>query len=266
MTPWREESNPFGTRFKPHLVVPISPALEVGVPVRSLGWWCAGAVAVAVAALSVTRAVHAEGPSADASLARLRSGNARSVHAGAPAGDGQPVRPVPPVAVVLSCAESLLPAEQVFGAEPGELFVVRSLGHVVDHAALASVEYAVERLHVPLVVVLGHEMCGALRLPGDAVPGHASGPHFDFLMKALRPAVGRASSSPEAQRLRTAVLENVEESINGLLQQSTILRHLAEDRRVRLVGAFHETSSGRVFFSELVDIPRLDGAVAAGRH
>ncbi len=236
------------------------------MPVRGLGWWCAGAVAAVVAAVPAALAVHAEGSSADASLARLRSGNARTVHAaGASAGDGQPVRAVQPLAVVLSCAESLLPAEQVFGAAPGELFVVRSLGHVADHAALASVEYAVERLHVPLVVVLGHEMCGALRLPGDAVPGSSSGPHFDFLMKALRPAVGRASSSPEAQRLRTAILENVEESINGLLQQSAVLRHLAQDRRVRLVGAFHETSSGRVFFSELVDVPRLEGA-AAGRH
>jgi uncharacterized tellurite resistance protein B-like protein len=61
------------------------------------------------------------------------------------------------------------------------------------------------------------------------------------------------------------VLENVEESINALLQQSALLRQLAQDRRVRLVGGFHESASGRVFFSELVDVPRLEVAAAA-RH
>lgn len=234
------------------------------MPVRSLSGWC-GAVGLAVA-LAAGWPVRAEVPAADTSLARLRAGNARVVHDGGAAVRGaQPIRPVQPAAVVLSCAESLLPAEQIFGAAPGELFVVRSLGHVADHAALASVEYAVERLHVPLVVVLGHEMCSAMTLPGDARPGQSSGPHFDFLLKALRPAVGRAGRAPESERLRTAVLEHVEESINALLQQSAIVRHLAQDHRVRLAGAFHESSSGRVFFSELVDLPRPEGAVA-GRH
>ncbi|MGE0392479.1 MAG: carbonic anhydrase [Vicinamibacterales bacterium] len=231
--------------------------------VRSLRWWY-GAAGIAVV-LAAGLPVGAESPAAGESLARLRAGNARAVLAAGTAVHAQPIRPVQPVAVVLSCAESLLPAEHIFGAAPGELFVVRSLGHVVDHAALASVEYAVERLHVPLVVVLGHELCEAMKVPGDALPGQSPGPHGDFLLKALRPAVGRAGSAPEAQRLRTAVLEHVEESINTLLQQSTRLRHLAQDRRVRLVGGFHESATGRVFFSELVDVPRLDGAVAA-RH
>lgn len=213
-----------------------------------------------------TPSVRAEGPSPDASLSRLKSGNARVTHTAAKSGVDAPLPRAPqPVAVVLSCAESLMPAEQVFGTAPGELFVVRSLGHVVDHATLASVEYAVERLHVPLVVVLGHEMCGAVRAATDALPGQSSGPHFDFLMKALKPAVNRASGAPESQRMRTAVLENVEESINTLLQESAIVRHFAQDHRVRLVGAFHESSSGRVFFSELVDVPHLDSAVAERR-
>jgi carbonic anhydrase len=215
-------------------------------------------------ALAVGLPIRAEVATADTSLARLRTGNARALHAaGAAPLEHPPIRPVQPVAVVLSCAESLLPAEQIFGAAPGELFVVRSLGHVTDHASLASVEYAVERLHVPLVVVLGHEMCAAMNIPDDAA--RAPGPHLDFLAKALRPAVGRAVSAPEAQRLRTAVLENVDESINALLQQSALLRQLAQDRRERLVGGFHESASGRVFFSELVDVPRLEVAAAA-RH
>jgi len=251
--------------FKHHSVLPICPLLEVVVSVRGL-MWCAGGMAVLLVMLTATLSVRAEGSSADSSLARLRSGNARAMHkTGASAGDNQPVRAVQPLAVVLSCADSLFPAEQIFGAAPGELFVVRSLGHVTDHAALASVEYAVERLHVPLVIVLGHEMCGALRMTGEALPGQSSGPHFDYLLKALRPAVSRASGAPEAQRIRTAVLENVEESINVLLQQSSMVRHLAQERRVRLAGAFHEASSGRVFFTELVEVPRIDAAIA-GRH
>lgn len=225
--------------------------------VRALGWWCAGAVVVVAATLSL----RAEGASADTSLSRLRSGNAKAAQGVAARGETR----VQPAAVVLSCADSLMPAEQIFGTAPGELFVVRTLGGVVDHAALASIEYALERLHVPLVVVLGHEMCSAVRIPGDTLPGQSSGPHLDFLVKALRPAASRAGGSPEAQRVRTAVLENVEESINSVLQQSAIVRHLAESGRVKLVGAFHESASGRVFFSDMVDLPRVEGAVAA-RH
>jgi len=252
--------------FKPQVVVPISPVLEVDVSVRGLKWWCASGMAALLAVLTATLSVRAEGTSADSSLARLRSGNARAMHAASVAtGESAAVRPVQPFAVVLSCAESLFPAEQIFGTAPGELFVVRVLGHVTDHAALASVEYAVERLHVPLVIVLGHEMCGALRMTGEAMPGPSSSPHVDYLLKALRPAVSRASGSPEGQRLRTAILENVEESINALLRQSATVRLLAQERRIRLAGAFHEASSGRVFFTDLVDMPRLDTAVA-GRH
>lgn len=227
-----------------------------------LGVWGLGVLVVGVATFSV----RAEGPSPDASLARLKSGNARITHMAVKSGTEAPMpRAAQPVAAVLSCAESLMPSEEVFGAAPGELFVVRSLGHVVDHATLASVEYAVERLHVPLVVVLGHEMCGALRAASDTLPGQSSGPHYDFLIKALKPAVSRSSGVPESQRMRTAVLENVEESINTLLQDSAIIRHLAQEHRIRLVGAFHESSSGRVFFSELVDVPHLESAVAE-RH
>lgn len=206
---------------------------------------------------------HAEGTSPEVVLARLKSGNARALRS--PGGDAAPARAAAPVAAVLSCAESLAPAEQVFGAAPGELFVVRTLGHVVDHATLASLEFAVERLHVPLVVVLGHEFCGAVKAASEAVPGQSLGPHYDYWLKAMRPAVGRAGGSGSDERLRAAVLENVEESINTLLQESAVLRHLSQDKRVRIVGAFHEASTGRVLFSQMVDVPHLTGTVAE-RH
>lgn len=215
--------------------------------------------------------LQAEGPAPAESLGRLKTGNAQFV--------ADPSVPLPvnaakrtslakgqaPFATVLTCADSRVPPELIFHTGLGDLFVVRAAGHVTDRSVLASIEYAAEHLHTPLIVVMGHEMCGAVKAAVDTPRGQSLGPNLDYLIKAIRPAVARAATAPESQRLRAAIMENVEETINSLLADSAILKHMAEEKRIGLVGGYYELASGRVHFSGLVDVPAA-ASTSAARH
>ena len=202
----------------------------------------------------VGRSAAADAP-AD-SLARLKSGNARFV---ANASEALPItaprrtalaQGQSPFASVLSCADSRVPPEVIFHTGLGDLFVVRSAGHVSDRSVLASVEYGAEHLHTPLIVVMGHESCGAVKAAVETPASTSLGPNLDYLLKAIRPAVARVANQPAEIRLRAAILANVEETINQLLETSQLLKRMAENQQVVLVGAYYELASGRVYFSE----------------
>lgn len=230
--------------------------------------WTLRVAALTLGAAS-TLHVGAAGSAPEASLARLRAGNARFIGqaTGEAPADAAPLDRVPasPTAAVLSCSDATVTPEQLFDAAPGELFVVRVAGHVTDRAVLASLELATEQLRVPLVVVMGHDQCSAVKTTVAALPGQSFGPNLDYMIKAIKPAVGRVAGSADAQRLRAAILANVEESINAVLDDSAILRHLAEQHRIGLIGAYYDGASGRVLFSTMVDAP-LVGREPADRH
>jgi carbonic anhydrase len=231
------------------------------------------ALAVALtAALTLGIGVVVMGNVASAAdgVARLKAGNARFVANPAEAlgidGDGRAAlaKGQAPFATIVSCADSRVPPEMIFHAGLGELFVVRAAGHVADHSVLASVEYAVEHLHTPLVVVMGHEMCGAVKAAVETPAGTSLGPNLDYLLKAIRPAVARTAGQAADARLRAAILENVEETINDLVTKSAVLRHLSDAGTVKLIGAYYELATGRVHFSELVHVPAT--TVVATHH
>jgi len=227
-----------------------------------------GLVSTAVIATAVS--VQAD-PSGDA-LARLKSGNARFV---ADATEALPItaprraalaQGQSPFATVLSCADSRVPPEVVFHTGLGDLFVVRSAAHVTDRAVLATLEYGADRLHTPLLVVMGHESCGIVKAALETRETHATTPSLDYLLNAIRPAVARSSSQSSDTRLRAAILANVEETINQLLETSTTIKRLAETQQILLVGAYYELATGRVHFSEPVHVlTRPAPAAPAGR-
>lgn len=221
-----------------------------------------GVLAIALsAALTLGVVLTGSGSTPENGIARLKAGNARFVANPAEAltidaaSRAAVARGQAPFATVVSCADSRVPPEVIFHAGLGELFVVRAAGHVADHSVLASVEYGAEHLHIPLVVVMGHEMCGAVKAAVETPPGTSLGPNLDYLLKAIRPAVARTAGQPADVRLRAAVLENVEETINDLVTKSSVLRHLSDAGTVKLIGAYYELASGRVHFSELVHVP-----------
>ena len=102
---------------------------------------------------------------------------------------------------------------------------------------------------------MGHEMCGAVKAAVETPVSTSLGPNLDYLIKAIRPAVSRTSSQPPGTRLRAAILANVEETINVMLDTSAVLKHLAGTEQLTVAGAYYELASGRVHFSEPVRIP-----------
>ena len=221
-----------------------------------------GVLAIALsAALTLGVVLTGSGATPEDGIARLKAGNARFVANPSEAltidaaSRAALARGQAPFATVVSCADSRVPPEVIFHAGLGELFVVRAAGHVADHSVLASIEYGAEHLHTPLVVVMGHEMCGAVKAAVETPPGTSLGPNLDYLLKAIRPAVARTAGQPADVRLRAAILENVEETINDLVTKSSVLRHLSDAGMVKLIGAYYELASGRVHFSELVHVP-----------
>lgn len=154
-----------------------------------------------------------------------------------------------PYAVVLGCSDSRVPLEIVFDQGLGDIFAVRVAGNVVEPGTVGSIEYAVEHLDSHLVVVMGHENCGAVAaamLPQaeqDREPEQVR-----FLLGLIRPAV---SNLPEIRdpkaRMREAVIRNVVRQVEALSQNPTLRAAVAEGR-IQVVGAYYELSSGAVDF------------------
>jgi carbonic anhydrase len=150
-----------------------------------------------------------------------------------------------PIAVIVGCADSRTGPEILFDQGLGDLFVVRQAGNVVDDHALGSIEYAVEHLHTPLVVVLGHERCGAVSAARDTVAAnaHADG-HIESLVASIRPAV-EATVGQDAEATCRANVRNV---VKALRSSQPILRHMAEEGTIEIVGAYYDLDTGTVTF------------------
>jgi carbonic anhydrase len=162
-----------------------------------------------------------------------------------------------PMATVLSCADSRVPPEHVFNVGLGDLFVIRTAGQVIDRSILASVEYGAEHLHIPLLVVMGHESCGAVKAAAET-KGASESPNLDYLLRAIQAArrqVATAEDHQDREDLKALVLANVEEVINDAMAKSPLLRRLVAEGKVEVVGAYYELVSGRVMFSEPVPPP-----------
>ncbi|HOX46465.1 MAG TPA: carbonic anhydrase [Myxococcota bacterium] len=152
-----------------------------------------------------------------------------------------------PLAVVVGCSDSRAPLELLFDQGVGDLFVVRSAGHVLDAIGLASVEYAVDHLEAPLVVVLGHSRCGAITA---AVQGGAAHGHLPELLGRLSPAVLQARTQDpgaegEALVVR-AIQAQVELTARQVQDDCELVRKAVRSGACRVVGAIYDLASGRV--------------------
>ncbi len=167
-----------------------------------------------------------------------------------------------PVAAVVACSDSRVPPEIIFDQGIGDLFVVRVAGNLVDDLGLASVEYAVEQLRVPLVLVLGHSRCGAVKAAlGDA----PSRRHLGRFAEALRPAVERARSARNpadadagdaAAIADDAARENVKSVVSSLRSSGPVIAPRAASGELAVVGAFYDIESGAVELIETIRMPR----------
>jgi len=147
-----------------------------------------------------------------------------------------------PFALILSCADSRVPPELVFDQGLGDLFVIRVAGHVIDDSVLASVEFAVAVLGVPLVMVLGHSQCGAVEatINGGELPGSLS-----KLVTAIQPAVAAARKLP-GDLADNAVKTNARMTAEQLLTHNPLLKQSEADEQLKIVAALYDLDSGAV--------------------
>lgn len=194
---------------------------------------------------------------ADQALDRLKQGNADYV-ANKPRSAtaehdrrAQLARSQAPFAAVLSCSDSRVPPELLFNAHLGDIFVVRNAGHTVDTAVLGSLEYATMVLGAPLIVVLGHERCGAVDAALSVVQKDASfSGNIDQMIDAIIPAALLASKDKLQgdELLDAAVRENVKRTVNRLRRHEPTLGEAQAAGHLKVVGARYDLDSGEVAF------------------
>lgn len=148
-----------------------------------------------------------------------------------------------PFAVVLSCADSRLPVEMIFDQGIGDVFTIRVAGNVADKSQVGSIEYAVEHLHTPLVVVMGHRGCGAVAAACSKAELHGA---LAAVVDPIRPAVDRAERSGARGDglLDEAIKSNVWVSIENLLGGSAAIRDAVAGGNLRVIGAVYDIHSG----------------------
>ncbi|MFN0136839.1 MAG: carbonic anhydrase, partial [Phycisphaerae bacterium] len=146
-----------------------------------------------------------------------------------------------PFAIFLSCADSRVPVEVIFDQGVGDVFVVRVAGNVTDKHQAGSIEYGVEHLHAPLVVVMGHRGCGAVA--AAASNGHIEG-NVGSIVDSIKPAVERAERANPGLKgdglLAEAVKANVFLSVENLLKSSPMLSQLVKSKKLTIVGAVYD--------------------------
>jgi carbonic anhydrase len=202
---------------------------------------------------------------ADAVLQRLMAGNQRFT-------TGQSISPdhgldrirslaqsQSPIAVILGCADSRVPPELIFDQGLGSLFTIRVAGNIADDASLGSIEYAVTALNVKLVMVLGHERCGAVTAALNALTNgtHLPG-HLESLTKAIEPAIAKLRptalhqepAQTQQQQFGNLLDQSVRANIRAVVQilstSQPVLAQRFEQKTLKIVGGYYDLDSGAV--------------------
>jgi carbonic anhydrase len=186
-----------------------------------------------------------------ASLERLMKGNARYVEGVSLRHDFKHEREAlaggqNPYAAILSCADSRVAPEYAFDSGRGDLFVCRVAGNFANNETVASLEYAVAVLGTPLILVLGHDSCGAVDAAikslkdGTTLPGH-----MPSLVAGIAPAV-KAASQQAGGTLANAIRQNVIDNVGKLASATPILGAAVEQGKLKVAGAIYRLGDGRV--------------------
>ena len=184
----------------------------------------------------------------DEALAKLLEGNARYVEQ-AKLNPNQTderrdslIGSQSPYAIILGCSDSRVPPEIIFDQGLGDLFVIRVAGNVIDDIVLASIEYAAEHLHSPLLMVLGHTNCGAVAaaLQDDELDGH-----LPSIAQAIEEAVERAQDA-EGDTLDLTIRAHARITAEHLEESEPILKGLAERGKFKVVAAYYDLDTGFV--------------------
>jgi len=153
-----------------------------------------------------------------------------------------------PFVVVVSCSDSRLPPELIFDQGLGDVFSIRTAGNVIGDYELGSIEYAVEHLHCKLIVVLGHENCGAIQ--AYATSGKEK--HNDHIQTLVDYIAAEEEEKNISDSLRsnidTLVKDNIVHAVNLLRSSTPVLKPLADKNEIKIIGAYYDLDRGNVLF------------------
>jgi carbonic anhydrase len=202
-------------------VVPASQAVAVSTPPSAQEIW--------VDLVNGNRRFVAGAPKLR-NLRELRTGLVKAQH---------------PKAIVLACSDSRVAPELLFDQSLGDLFVIRSAGNIADAIGVGSIEYAVEHLGSTVLVVLGHERCGAVTAAcsGEKMPSA----NLQAIVDKIGPAIPKGRSSRDSDELiETVIKENVHQSAKDVLASSEILRHFTEEGKLTVFEAEYQLDTGEI--------------------
>ncbi len=155
-----------------------------------------------------------------------------------------------PFAVVLSCSDSRIPPELIFDQGLGDIFTVRTAGNVIGDYELGSIEYAVQHLHCNLIIVLGHENCGAI----EAFIKSDHKKHEDHIQNIVdclaREEEEKAILDSIKYNPDLAIRANIKHGASTLKNSTPILKTLVQDKKLTVVGAYYDLDTGKVTFEE----------------
>jgi carbonic anhydrase len=150
-----------------------------------------------------------------------------------------------PQVIVLTCSDSRLSPELIFDQNLGDLFVIRTAGNIADRVALGSIEYAAEHLHARLLVVLGHEKCGAVAAAASGKPMPT--PNLAAIVNQIAPALKPIQAPPGSdQRTTQGINANVHQSARDVLKHSPLLKKEVAHRKLAIIKAVYRLKSGQV--------------------
>ena len=150
-----------------------------------------------------------------------------------------------PFATIISCSDSRVPPEIVFDQGLGDLFIVRVAGNVINDEGLGSVEYSVDHLGTRLILVLGHQRCGAVDAAKQTIAAKGKAPgHIESLVMAIKPAVEATAKDD----LDTTIKANVKNVVQALRSSTPILKAEVDSGKIQVVGGYYSLDTGAVTF------------------
>jgi len=207
--------------------------------------------------IAVSGFVYAGSGAGDESLTKLLDGNKRFVsgeHAKKDIGDKRRqelTKGQHPFATVITCSDSRVAPELIFDQGLGDIFIIRVAGNVVEPTTLGSIEYGVEHLHTPLLILMGHEKCGAVAATIDA-KGKPEG-NIGAILKKIMPAVktAKAAKKDKDETLQLAIQENVRNTYRDIMKNSKIVPEMIHEGKLKVIGAEYYLGTGKV---EIIDL------------
>jgi carbonic anhydrase len=186
--------------------------------------------------------------SVDELLLELENGNKKFMAGAIPNGETATVKRLLSIDVqnpkftLFTCSDSRIPPEIIFGMSLGDIFTIRTAGHVLDEAALGSLEFAVGDLKTPLLIVLGHSSCAAIQkaMLTENFPGA-----LGSIQKHIRSAIG------EETDFQAAIAGNTDKTIQNMIYKSPVIATALNTQQLKIVAAYYDFASGKIIFSKL---------------